>query len=119
MFKNPDYLNFKFETNFLLQAISVSVLEEIIYRMYLYSILIKSYKGHSINKRIAYMFLIIPFVLIHYPGQAIEFGIVNIIPNAIQKTIIALPIAYAMINRDLITAIAIHFFVNFFTFVLF
>ena len=116
-----------------IKALAPGVLEEVIFRMFLFAVSVYIMKGklyyYNRNKIIVYLIMIIPFTIYHFASQAIEFGAMGLflgilgiaMPFAISPIftmyIISIILTRVAIKHDLISAIMIHIFINFIGFI--
>ncbi len=97
----------------IFNAIAAAVSEEIIFRYFLFAIIVKAYNGEVKNMLIAYLFLIIPFSALHLIDGIILGGFLSVIPALISMVLISAIHSIIACKRDLLTAISMHFTIDF------
>lgn len=96
----------------LIRAMGAAVSEEFIFRMFLYSLILKCYDGDEPSRAITFSVIILPFVMLHVVEEIIMFGFLYVIPNVIFTCLLLIPFAILFVKRDLLTVIGLHFVYN-------
>lgn len=100
---------FSFEISSLFRALGAGISEEIIFRLFIFSIILHICKGEEIPKFLTFSAMVIPFSMLHVIDQAVNSGLINSLPNIIQVVLIATPITILAWKRDLLSAMGVHF----------
>ena len=100
---------FSFEISSLFRALGAGISEEIVFRLFIFSIILHICKGEEIPKLLTFSAMVIPFSMLHVIDQAVNSGLINSLPNIIQVVLIATPITILAWKRDLLSAMGVHF----------
>ena len=100
---------FSFEISSLFRALVAGISEEIIFRLFIFSIILHICKGEEIPILLTFSAMVIPFSMLHVIDQAVNSGFINSLPNIIQVVLIAVPITILAWKRDLLSAMGVHF----------
>ena len=93
----------------IFRALGAGISEEIIFRLFIFSIILHICKGEEIPKFLTFSVMVIPFSMLHVIDQAVNSGLINSLPNIIQVVLIATPITILAWKRDLLSAMGVHF----------
>lgn len=104
--KNPAIFNF--EIIMLFRAIGAGISEEIIFRLFIFSIILHICKGEEPPKLLTFFVMVIPFALLHVIDQAVYNGFINSLYTIIQIVLIITPITMLAWKKDLFNAIGVH-----------
>lgn len=110
-------ISISFQSTYLLNALLAGIFEEIVYRMFLFSLCIEMLPDNIAHTRIqtvlCYIAMIVPHVLMHFSGQ-IQIG-----DFLILAVLFGLPFAIMQRKLNLISAIAAHTLVDLVRFICF
>lgn len=112
LLKEGKMMDIQFQLPFLFESIGASVSEEIIFRMFLFSVMLRMNEGKEPPKLIAYFVMIVPFCLLHNIEGIIFNGFLSIVPTVIIQCLIGTILAILAHRRDLVTAIGVHFLLD-------
>ena len=93
----------------IFNAVSAGVSEEIIFRMFFFSLCMYLAKGKKIPKAIVFIVLMLPFAMLHIIDKFIYFGWLSTIPDLISICGITAVLILLAWKRDIFTAIGVHF----------
>ena len=95
-------------------ALAPSVSEEIIFRLFLFSLMIKLNRGLEVNTITLLVIMVVPFALLHAIDETIRYGFTH--PSAYGIWISVVPMAVIIsllaMKRGLFTAMGVHFAMN-------
>jgi len=98
-----------------LNSLAPAISEEIIFRMFLFALMIKINKGYNVSTITMLIIMIVPFVLIHVIDIAVIYGFwhPNTLGIIISITPVSVVISVLALKRNIFTAIGVHFMYNF------
>ena len=105
--QNP--LRFSFDILSIFRALGAGVSEEVIFRLFIFSVIVYMCKGKEPPKLLAFLIMVIPFAMLHVVDEVVAYGFFHSFPNLIQVCLVAAPITILAWKRDLFTAMGIHF----------
>ncbi|ESL02528.1 CAAX amino terminal protease family protein [Catonella morbi ATCC 51271] len=105
--QNP--LRFSFDILSIFRALGAGVSEEVIFRLFIFSVIVYMCKGKEPPKLLAFLIMVIPFALLHVIDEVVVYGFFHSLPALIQVCLVAAPITILAWKRDLFTAMGVHF----------
>ena len=99
---------FNFEIITLFRAIGAGISEEIIFRFFIFSIILYICKGEEPPKLLTFFVMVIPFSLLHVIDQVVYNGFINSLTAMTQTVLINIPITILAWKKDLFNAIGFH-----------
>lgn len=90
-------------------ALAAGISEEIIFRFFVYSLMLCFNKGKDPYKILAYIIMIVPFAILHIIDIIVFNGFYQALPTFITVCFTILPCTWIAMKRDVFTAIGIHF----------
>lgn len=116
---NDAPIQFNLQLNLIIRALGAGVSEEIIFRLFLFSVIVRVSKGEVESKFLAILIMALPFAVFHYVDKGVYTGFQAAFIGGIGILIIAIPITLLAMKRNVFTAIGAHVLINFFLFVMF
>ena len=105
--QNP--LRFSFDILSIFRALGAGVSEEIIFRLFIFSVILYICKGKEPPKLLAFLAMVIPFALLHVIDEVVAYGFFHSLPTLIHVCLVTAPITILAWKRDLFTAMGVHF----------
>jgi len=105
--QNP--LRFSFDILSIFRALGAGVSEEVIFRLFIFSVIVYMCKGKEPPKLVTFLVMVVPFAMLHVVDEVVAYGFFHSLPNLIQVCLVAAPITILAWKRDLFTAIGVHF----------
>jgi len=104
-------LEFQLSFSLIKNSLAPAVWEEIVFRMLLFSIIVKLNNDEKVPIVIMLLIMVVPFVLVHEIDDAVRYGL---FPNGLPIPMIITATAFSLlaIKRNLLTAIGAHFFIG-------
>lgn len=96
-----------------ISALGAGISEEIIYRFFVYSIMLHLNRGKEPYKVLAYIIMIVPFAMLHIIDIISFNDFYQAFPMLVNVCITILPCTLIAMKRDVFTAIGIHFIYDF------
>ena len=108
-------IEFNFSVNdVIFWLLATSIPEEVIYRLFLFYVVVKFSEDNNPPFFITILMLVIPFSIVHVIGTSIQSGLLSSLSNLITSgfIIIATIISILALKRGLFPAILLHFLIN-------
>lgn len=102
------------------KAMIPGISEEVIFRLFFYSIIrifMQGEPSNSLEKFWIYVVLIVPHIITHHPDTFVKYGLLAMIGPFITLLLITFTITHLFLKRNLITAIGVHFLLDYLFFV--
>ena len=102
-------------------ALRPGISEEIIFRYFIYALLVRGFNDCFTKRqaRLSLALLIVPHVLLHLPDVFMTNPGNAIVSTVFLSLLFGLPMALLQLRRDLLSAIALHYLIDFVRFFLF
>ena len=85
--QNP--LRFSFDILSIFRAL---VSEEVIFRLFIFSVIVYMCKGKEPPKLVTFLVMVVPFAMLHVVDEVVSYGFFHSLPNLIQVCLVAAPI---------------------------
>jgi len=115
---NDTPIQFNLQLHMIIRAFGAGVSEEIIFRLFLFSVIVRVSKGEVESKFLAILIMVLPFALFHFVDIGVYHGFLEAFSYGINLLFIAIPITLLALKRNVFTAIGAHFLLNFILFAL-
>lgn len=103
----------------LFQALGASISEEIVFRLFLFAVVVHISKGDVKLSFLAILIMVLPFSLFHFVEVGIYEGILEAFINGMNLCIVSIALTFLALKRNVFTAIGAHFLIDFISFVFF
>lgn len=102
-------------------ALRPGISEEVIFRYFIYALLVRRFNDCFTKKQagLSLVLLIVPHVLLHLPDLFMTDPVNAIVSAVFLSLLFGLPMALLQLRRDLLSAITLHYFIDFVRFFLF
>lgn len=109
-------IQFDFQPNMLFRALSAGISEEIIFRLFLFSVIVQVSKGNVESNILTILIMILPFSIFHLVDMGVYQGFMPAFINSANIFIMAIPITLLALKRNVFSAIVVHFLIDLFIF---
>lgn len=111
---NATPIRFNLQLHMIIRALGAGVSEEIIFRFFLFSVIVRVSKGVVESKFLAILILVLPHAIFHYVEIGVYHGLLLVFTSGINLLYIAIPITLLALKRNVFTAIGAHLLINLF-----
>ena len=113
---NATPIQFNLQLHLIIEALGSSVSEEILFRLFLFSVIVRVSKGEVESKFLAILIMALPFAIFHFVDIGVYHGFLAAFMDGLSLSIVVIPITLLALKRNVFTAIGAHFLYNFFVF---
>lgn len=112
LFSSQETISFNLNLDVVFRAVGAGISEEVIFRMFIYAIILKIFDKDEPPAILTFLLMIVPFAILHTVDLAVSNGIITIIPIVLQVSLTIIPCTLLAWKRDLCTAIGVHICYN-------
>lgn len=105
-------IQFEFHLSMLGRALGAGISEEIIFRLFLFSVLVSICKEREVSKFLAVMVMSIPFALFHCVEIGVNNSLIMAFLNSFKYWIVSLLLTVLAFKRNVFSSIMVHFMID-------